>query len=200
MGDGKDEAYSSSSTWESLRLKQDQVPWVEMVWFPHCIPRHSFHVWLIMKKKLKTQDKMQQWDTSGSTNFNLMCCSLCKHGPDSHEHLFFECDYAMQVWNLVKPLAAMERVSNRWDDIKRYLLFLTNKKSAKYVIGKLLVAATAYFIWQERNNRLFSPVRRPATQLRDIIVSTVRLKLVTMKFRRKTSGMSILEDWKIPKS
>nr|XP_043629987.1 uncharacterized protein LOC122601289 [Erigeron canadensis] len=150
-----------------------------------------------MKQKLKTQDKLKQWDVGGSINLNLMCCGLCKHGPNSHAYLFFECDYSSQVWNMVKPLASLEQ--NSWDDIVKFLLTNWQSKTAKIVIGKLLVAATTYMIKQERNNRLFSLIERPVNLLRDIIVSTVRLKLATLKFKKRTKGMNILDNWKLPK-
>nr|XP_043630018.1 uncharacterized protein LOC122601315 [Erigeron canadensis] len=196
--DGNEVSYSTSSTWDSLRWSQQRVDWFDMVWFPHCIPRHSFHVWLILKKKLKTQDKLRQWDVSGSSNLNLLCCSLCKRGPDSHEHLFFECDYSSQIWNLVRPLAMFQHVSCSWENILQAIL-ADNPKLARMVIGKLLVAAMTYFIWQEQNNRLLTPNERTVNQMQDLIVSTVRLKLVTLKIKRKTQGRRILEAWNIPK-
>ncbi|GKA17244.1 zf-CCHC domain-containing protein [Tanacetum coccineum] len=50
---------------------------------------HWFHLWLV-KRKLKTQDVMRQWDVSSNANLNLLQCPLCGLQPDSHDHLFFE--------------------------------------------------------------------------------------------------------------
>nr|GEX36847.1 hypothetical protein [Tanacetum cinerariifolium] len=54
---------------------------------------------------------------------------------------------------------------------------------AKSVIGRILVAATSYFIWVERNNLIFKNVRRTPKEIRDIIMVTVRLKLLTFRFK-----------------
>ena len=61
----------------------------KVVWFAHCIPRHAFHLCLVTKRKLKTQDVLRHWDVNDSTNLNLMWCPLCELQPDSHQHLFF---------------------------------------------------------------------------------------------------------------
>nr|GEU31112.1 hypothetical protein [Tanacetum cinerariifolium] len=47
--------------WESIRPRDHLVPWYDLVWFPSCVPRHAFHMWLIMKKRLKTQDVLSSW-------------------------------------------------------------------------------------------------------------------------------------------
>nr|GEW69908.1 hypothetical protein [Tanacetum cinerariifolium] len=44
--------------------------------------------------------------------------------------------------------------------------------------------ASCYFIWQERNNRLFVKQRRSKDQVIDVIKSTIRLKLLTCKFKK----------------
>ncbi|GJT44410.1 reverse transcriptase domain-containing protein [Tanacetum coccineum] len=67
-----------------------------MVWFSHCVPRHAFLLWLVMRNSLKTQDRLKQWDVSINTDLNLLRCSFCDLQADSREHLFFECSYSTQ--------------------------------------------------------------------------------------------------------
>nr|XP_043619787.1 uncharacterized protein LOC122591591 [Erigeron canadensis] len=147
---GNENNFSSLIVWETIRWRQDEVSWVHLVWFAHSIPGHAFHLWLIMRRKLKTHDRLKQWDVGGPVNLNLLCCSLCYRGPDSHEH-FFECLYSEQVWNMFKPLACMDNVSCRWNDIIEWMKPYARSISAKRIIGKITLAAVAYFIWQERN-------------------------------------------------
>ncbi|GJR79370.1 hypothetical protein Tco_0150155 [Tanacetum coccineum] len=54
--------FSVSRAWEAFRPRGNEVNWFRIVWFPHSIPRHSFHLWLVMRNSLKTQDKLRQWD------------------------------------------------------------------------------------------------------------------------------------------
>ncbi|KAJ0725657.1 putative RNA-directed DNA polymerase [Helianthus annuus] len=196
---GKELDYCASSVWNDIRTAQDEVPWSDMVWFPQSIPRHSFFMWLLVNKKLKTQDIMARWFSLGNMNFNLMCCSLCTSGPDSHEHLFFECPYSTRVWKGVKEIAGLKDVTNSWESIYNHLVQLRGSKNAKHVIGKLVVSAAGYFVWQERNARLFSPKKRSADRLTDIILATVRMKLQTMRFKRTNQVDSILQEWSLPR-
>ncbi|GJY40955.1 hypothetical protein Tco_0428225 [Tanacetum coccineum] len=49
--------------WESLRPRGIEVPWYSIVWFSHCIPRHAFQLWLVMRRSLKTQDKLRPFSS-----------------------------------------------------------------------------------------------------------------------------------------
>ncbi|GKA22191.1 reverse transcriptase domain, reverse transcriptase zinc-binding domain protein, partial [Tanacetum coccineum] len=50
----------------------DVIVWrnVQGVWFPHCIPSHALHMWLVIKEKLKTQDRLRQWDVRAFTGMS----------------------------------------------------------------------------------------------------------------------------------
>ncbi|XP_021986327.1 uncharacterized protein LOC110882671 [Helianthus annuus] len=196
---GNEQEYSASIVWDSLRSQGDTVPWVEIVWFANCIPRHAFLSWLICKKKLKTQDKLKQWDVGTSTNLNLLSCPLCSLVPDSHDHLFFECSFSMQVWSSIKSFAGIQLMSSKWEDIVEWLIHVPSKKSMRSVIGRLLLSATAYFIWQERNQRLFKSKKRTVHVITEAIVSTVRLKLASVKIKSSMTGKSLLEKWNVPR-
>nr|GEW41416.1 hypothetical protein [Tanacetum cinerariifolium] len=98
------------AAWEALRPRGVEVSWYRVVWFSHCIPRHAFHLWLVMRNSLKTQAKLRQWDVGVGTDLNLLQCAFCSCQLDSHAHLFFECLYSLKVWQLVRPLAGMKNV------------------------------------------------------------------------------------------
>ncbi|GJQ99576.1 homeodomain-like protein [Tanacetum coccineum] len=102
--------FSVKYAWEVLRPRGQQVMWYHITWFSHCIPRHAFHIWLVMRRCLKTQDKLRPWDVDAQTDLTQLRCSLCGSQQDSHEHLFFECSYSSKVWNYIRNLAGMEQV------------------------------------------------------------------------------------------
>ncbi|KAJ0711325.1 hypothetical protein HanOQP8_Chr09g0322591 [Helianthus annuus] len=52
--EGKLYRFRSWEAWNNFRSRDDKVAWVDSVWFSQCIPRHSFHLWLVIKNKLKT--------------------------------------------------------------------------------------------------------------------------------------------------
>ncbi|GJW60795.1 zinc knuckle CX2CX4HX4C containing protein [Tanacetum coccineum] len=49
-----------------IRMRDSKVKWYSMVWFLSCIPRHAIHLWLIIRRKLKTQDLIPAWDVSAN--------------------------------------------------------------------------------------------------------------------------------------
>ncbi|GJX51624.1 reverse transcriptase domain, reverse transcriptase zinc-binding domain protein [Tanacetum coccineum] len=125
---GVDNDFSVSIAWDSIRPRGD-VNWYNLVWFSHAIPRHAFHLWLVIKRKLKTQDTLRQWDVSSNANLNLLQCPLCGLQPDSHNHLFFECDFSFQVWDHLKTYAGLPNSSASLDSIVDMLIPISKKKS-----------------------------------------------------------------------
>ncbi|XP_021991379.1 uncharacterized protein LOC110888148 [Helianthus annuus] len=189
--------FSSSCVWHSVRYKEPEVNWCNIVWFSQCIPRHAFMMWLVIKGKLLTQDKILSWDLARRKNMNMMCCLLCFENFDSHPHLFFECKYSAQVWNIVRQRVAMMPTSPKWMDVVDWLLVRARSKSALIYVAKLIVAASTYFIWQERNARLFKNQLRPPEQLSEIIINTVRYKLMGAKLKNTASVRKLLREWEI---
>ncbi|GJW93322.1 putative RNA-directed DNA polymerase [Tanacetum coccineum] len=195
--DGTVKRFSVAQVWECIRPRADKVPWVDLIWFAMGIPRHAFNLWLIINHKLKTQDRVSIWDYSnvlGST------CPLCEATPDSHEHLFFICPFANSVWSRMKVKAGLGRVSHNIYDIVDHFGGIARRKTTHVVIAKLVVAASAYFIWQERNWRLFKKSKRSIDQVVSCISSSVRMKLLSCAFKRTTEGVLYARLWDLPNS
>ncbi|GJY74975.1 reverse transcriptase domain, reverse transcriptase zinc-binding domain protein [Tanacetum coccineum] len=183
---GKVLPFSVQVVWNSIRSRGADVVWYDMVWFSNCIPCHAFNMWLILLGHLKTQDKLRPWDLSAAFSVS---CPLCNSQPDSQEHLFFECGFSQQLWNHVKKFACMDNMVPMLNYIILYLSPIAQRRSTRCVIAKLVVAASAYFIWQERNWRLFKNKKRSATQVIECIMSLVRLKLLSCHFKKSKDGV-----------
>ncbi|GJX55613.1 ribonuclease H-like domain-containing protein [Tanacetum coccineum] len=79
----------------------------------------------------------------------------------------------------------------------RGLLPMARNWTARSIFGKLILAATSYFIWIERNNCLFKNLRRSPKEVIDIIIVTVRLKLITFWFKNTSMVNQLLDRWKM---
>ncbi|KAJ0892199.1 putative reverse transcriptase zinc-binding domain-containing protein [Helianthus annuus] len=189
--------FPSSVAWQSVRTNGNEVAWVDIVWFSKCIPKHAFLMWLIMRKKLLTQDKILRWEHTRGSSMNMMCCVLCYGNVDSHDHLFFSCKYSSQVWNLIRDQANMEDVNPVWEEIISWLLDRRSLKKLNNVVARLITAAAAYYIWRERNARLFRNTTRPPDVLAKHILATVRYKLMGMKFKNTCQVVETLRKWSI---
>ncbi|GJX26958.1 reverse transcriptase domain, reverse transcriptase zinc-binding domain protein [Tanacetum coccineum] len=195
--EGNVKPFSVRTVWDSIRQKHDTVPWYHVVWFANGVPRFSFHMWLVVHGKLKTQDKLSQWEVNGDLT---MSCSLCENQPDSHEHIFFECMFSKQVWDIMKGLAGLSNVAGRYKEIVDYLIPFANSKSCRITVAKLVFSATAYYLWQERNTRLFTKEKRSVMQVVDVIKSAVRLKLLSCSFKKTNESMEYMRLWNLPEA
>ncbi|GJY41443.1 hypothetical protein Tco_0428713 [Tanacetum coccineum] len=194
---GVSKPFSVAQVWSDIRPRCPQVDWYPMVWFASCIPRHAFNLWLVVKRKLKTQDLISIWDVSDSLG---SLCSLCGIQPDSHDHLFFECPFASEVWDRMKGLAGLDSSSPNIYAIITGLIPIASRRSILSLIAKLVVAASAYYIWQERNWRLFKNCKRKPIQICECIQSSVRLKLLSCKFKKSKSGGRMARLWELPEA
>nr|GEV62574.1 hypothetical protein [Tanacetum cinerariifolium] len=98
-----------------------------------------------------------------------------------------------KVWSYVRDLASMDLISPVMQDILLYLLPMGDKRTVKSVFGKLILATSAYFIWMERNNRTFKNTSRSPEDIRDLIMVTVRLKLISFRFKNTNVVRQLLE-------
>ncbi|GKC11117.1 hypothetical protein Tco_1007899 [Tanacetum coccineum] len=146
---------------------------------------------------LSSLDAMEFW------NWPPTCLRVRNYDREAMKFCgFIRCGFhiVFRVWNYVRMYAGMENVSPHLDDVLLWCQSLSTKRTFKGVVGKLIFAATSYFIWMERNARLFKNVKRPSEDIRDLILVTVRLKLHTFKFNNTTKIRRLLSLWKMPNS
>ncbi|GJZ76645.1 reverse transcriptase domain, reverse transcriptase zinc-binding domain protein, partial [Tanacetum coccineum] len=183
-------SFSAHTVWNTIRARGTKVSWYDAVWFSCCIPKHVVYLWLVICRRLKTQDTLRHWD---NMIYALVTCSLCGTQPDLHDHLFFECPFSQQVWHQGKGVAGLASSNASIYDIIDDIIPFAARKSSKSVIAKLVVAATSYFIWQERNGRLFKNMKRTVNQVVECIMNTVRLKLMSCRLKKSRSACDIVK-------
>nr|GEV88810.1 hypothetical protein [Tanacetum cinerariifolium] len=89
-------------------------------------------------QKLKTQDRLRQWDVGLSIDLNLLKCPLCDLVPDSHDHLFFEWSFSSRVWSKVRVLYCMDAISPRLVDIVAFIIPISKGKTVHIFTGVTL--------------------------------------------------------------
>ncbi|GJU59530.1 retrovirus-related pol polyprotein from transposon TNT 1-94 [Tanacetum coccineum] len=82
-----------------------------------------------------------------------------------------------------------------------FLIPISKGRSVISVVSRILLVATTYYLWNEGNSRLFKKKTLTVPQLFEVIISTVRLKLVTFKFKKVSPrACFLLDEWKISSS
>nr|GEY02021.1 hypothetical protein [Tanacetum cinerariifolium] len=77
----------------------------------------------------------------------------------------------------------------RYKEIVDYIIPFAKPISCKSVIAKLVLSVSTYYVWQERNARLFTNKKRSAPQVIEAIVSSIHLKLLSYSFKKSKDGI-----------
>ena len=113
-----------------------------------------------------------------------MSCVFCEGCPDSHEHLFFTCPFSREVWRGVKREFGLYGFPESWDLI---MLELNGNRGPGKIIQKLALSATIYFIWRERNYRIFKNSKQVAVK----VFITIREAVMERRANQKVSSRAI---------
>ncbi|GJR02930.1 hypothetical protein Tco_0525914 [Tanacetum coccineum] len=123
------------------------------------------------------------WKDMVYSDIKVNWFSMC---PDSHNHLFFTCEFSNGIWKeLLKMLNV--KLSECWDHIIDEMKVLPSNKNIWSIVRRLVCGTAVYYIWQERNNRLFKNEKRDINTIINIAKEAVGMKLLGIKV--KESGM-----------
>ncbi|GJT90597.1 RNA-directed DNA polymerase, eukaryota, reverse transcriptase zinc-binding domain protein, partial [Tanacetum coccineum] len=172
---GCEKEYAINHVWKDLRILNAYVQWWKVIWFTQNVPRHAFVLWMAIKGKLVTQDKLNVWYPGKNLK-----CPLCLKIEDSHKHLFFECDYSKSVWREMQSLANIQQL-NDLESSMNSLASLPCKNNIWSVVRRLCVADTVYHLWQERNLRTFQDKNRSYKCLITVIKDNIKSRLIVGK-------------------
>ncbi|GJS14913.1 reverse transcriptase domain-containing protein [Tanacetum coccineum] len=184
--------FSTNQVWKDIRNDGVKVKRDKLIWFSQCIPRHTFILWLAIKGKLITQDKILKWYPQ-----KVVECPYCKTRPDSHEHLFFQCKTVADIWTSVKRKARINTNAINWEEIIKDMSNYKSQNNVWNIIRKLCLGATVYYVWQERNGRLFKNECRDSKVIERLIFDDVRSRLMSLRANRSNAVRNAEEEWEI---
>ncbi|GKC39023.1 cytochrome P450 [Tanacetum coccineum] len=189
---GKSMKFSIRSVWEKFKDFKSEVSWYKVIWYPQCNPRHAFIAWLAMHRRLATQDRIMVWCKTS----NLLC-PLCKKENDSHEHLFFKCTYSEDIWSNAKDKVGRRNWSNEWVKVASTIVKEGCNSRIKSVLDRMVFATVIYFIWNERNKRIFTQEQKNAQDILNGIVESIKMQLMCLKVRSSSAVKEISKEWNI---
>lgn len=170
--------FSVKDAYVSLDGRHDVIPWTSRVWFSGHIPKHAFCLWIACHKRHPTHDRMLNWKHDPPD----WKCSLCGVCMDSHDHLFFDCVYSLEVWKSVTNEVGWINAPSSWSVMMNVLADDTG--APRKLVHKLALAASVYMIWRERNARIFTDDRKTAKVLAKNILSVVRMRMAWKKMMK----------------
>jgi hypothetical protein len=172
--------YVSADTWNHFRIKRSCVNWWPLVWHSYSIHKQTFILWLVVKNRLTTGDRMLAWGYKGDTT-----CVICRNGTESRNHLFFGCGFWSRLWRTFMERCNIPNPPNDWEDILEEGCRSWKTKAMKGVLCRLVLSATVYEIWKARN------VIRHGGQIK---TEEQILKSIIWEVRYRVSGKRSFEE------
>ena len=126
----------------------------------------------------------------------MMVCSLCKKNSDSHDHLFFECEFSNQLWKNLQLKLGIKGNEQSWERTVNKLAEMYNGNSIGSVLRRISLAACVYFIWQERNFRLFRGISRKWEEVLKIVIDTIRMRM-SLHYKPSLAVSKVEEQWDV---
>ena len=84
-----------------------------------------------MLNRLKTQDRVKIWENSGS-----LLCPFCLIISDSHDHLFFQCEFSNAIWNHCCSKTGIDVSYSNWNDLVLKMCSGLKSRSVENLIKK----------------------------------------------------------------
>ena len=183
--------FATNVVWRDLYCQGNRVSWNQLVWFPQNILRHSFVLWLAIQGRLLTQDRIAMWDPN-----RVMEYVFCKQCLESHEHLFFKCNFTHKIWEGLLKLLDMQ-FSFNWDKIIEDFSKLKANRNIWSIVRRLVLGVAVYVVWQERNTRLFKNKENKVEVLIQNAMDSIIWRLMSFVVK-DSSGVKAVEDtWKV---
>lgn len=180
--------FQTGKLYDYLMEPHPDVYWSNAVWFSRAIPRHSFHMWLVVQNRIPTRDRLLHWGIQVDDR-----CLLCNQYPESRDHLFFSCAYSYDLWRLVT--ARLQILLQRtWGDIIAQMTSLSSPIDQR-LLTLLAWEATVHWISNERNTRLHASAFRTTDQIFKLMDRQLRNKLQSFRESNPVRSSSMMQRW-----
>ncbi|XP_048611581.1 uncharacterized protein LOC106393637 [Brassica napus] len=179
--------FSSPNTWDQIRESKAKVSWSKSAWFTQGVPRYSFIVWLAVKNRLSTGDRMRAWAIQQS-------CLFCGERDETREHLFFACPYTYIVWNKLAGCLCNGSTDPDWALTLQYVTRNTLQGMDKILI-KMLFQTCIYYLWKERNERRHQKGFRSMDQTIRLIDKALRNRISSLRYKGDHKLAGIMQRW-----
>ena len=125
-------------------------------------------------------------------------CILCKSAAKTKDHLFYGCAFLKQIWKEVLNLSTYSRDPSDWDEELQRTIQRTKGKNLKAIILRIAWNTAIYFIWTERNRRIYQDKERTRMQVMEMIKEVIRIRLIGLKNVKLDSiNFSLYRVWNL---
>ncbi|KAL2902930.1 hypothetical protein RDABS01_028012 [Bienertia sinuspersici] len=150
---GKD--FKIGKIYNKIKGKDEKMKWASLTWIKVSIGKHCFIWWLAVQERLMVTKRLFNYGISDDP-----WCELCGLQEETHEHLFFKCSIAHEIW---KATFSCLQVTRRWSNMSEMIKWCKRRCRTSKFRSTVIIAACAaviYSIWQARNQALWEHRRQ----------------------------------------
>ncbi|CAH9145483.1 unnamed protein product [Cuscuta epithymum] len=138
----------SSKVYDLLRPRAATRVWMPFIWKDYIPPKFSFVTWLAFRNRLATCDNLHRLDVDNT-------CVLCKGGPETVPHLYFECFFSGKVWAMMKAWIGIPRMMGTLASAVKWIKKERSGASVRAKAARIAFSCTIYSLWRVRNAARF---------------------------------------------
>ncbi|GFY90990.1 hypothetical protein Acr_07g0011860 [Actinidia rufa] len=140
--------FQSRIAYEYYKPRSAKITWPKFVWNSSIPPRQSFILWLGLKGRFLTKDKLQ-------TYIDDPLYPFCRSENETIEHLFFHCRIGSQIWAKIKSWLGITRSMQTFKATVKWMIKEARGTGFPAKLKRISLAFTVYHIWGARNKRIF---------------------------------------------
>ena len=149
---------------EGLQLILDRICWgtlgrrtpsITLSGSQHTPPHHAFILWIALMNKLYTMDILLSHQIINSSTWILYGLHT-----KTHEHILFQCIYPAKVWGDLSAKTLFPWPLTPWQSLLQWAASTFRKKDFTHTLPRLVLSTVVYYLWYERNNRIFKHIYR----------------------------------------
>lgn len=160
-----DGSYTAASAYKIQFMGSTSSNLKELIWKTPVPAKQKLSAWMCIQDRCLTADKLAKrgWQHNP-------ICSPCKCQPETAVHTFTQCSFSAEVWRLafatfnfplnLIPNAATPSFRKWWE--QGFAVVASNESKQKWSAAITLVC---WFIWTERNARIFDGVACSAARV-----------------------------------
>ncbi|XP_075076376.1 uncharacterized protein LOC142163027 [Nicotiana tabacum] len=160
--------FSIRKLYTKMRGVFTKVSWRKLVCNNLGASKWIFILGLVAHEKLLTRDKLIQWGMEVP-----LACPLCNTRNESISHLFFQCDMSSYIWKKVLAWQGISRMVMDWQEELKWAEVYARGRRVEAEIYRMTLAASVYYIWKEKNQRVFQSMQSDPKHIMKQIIQEI---------------------------
>ena len=152
------------------------MAWHRLIWSQFHIPKYSLIAWMAILDRLLTISRLSSW---GIAIANDRC--VLRDPELKPEIIYLTRLYSKPIWLGFLDKCGIQRRVDDWSVEFQWAIDRLKGRALLAVILRIAWSAYMYFIWKERNNKIYGRQANTSTAFFSFIAEAVRYRLCGIK-------------------